>query len=134
MISPQLARDLVVPTKRIEMAALERSIFHLDGPQALKHLDTTLALPGLTALQWVAGAGQGPAASWLHVLRRARAAGKSVQVLAHNAADALAVLDALGPEGVWLCVGSPFETLAETEAFLAEVTRRSARAATSKRA
>jgi len=64
MISPEMARDHVVPTKHIETAALERSIFHLDGLQALKHLDTTLALPGLTALQWVYGAGQGPAARW----------------------------------------------------------------------
>jgi len=125
MISPEMARDQVVPTKQIEMAALERSIFHLDGPQALKHLDTTLALPGLTALQWVYGAGQGPAARWLDVYRRALAAGKSVQVIAETPADAFAVLDALGPRGVWFTVGECFATVAEANAFLTAIEQRS---------
>ncbi|MEI6083079.1 MAG: hypothetical protein WCS70_02130 [Verrucomicrobiota bacterium] len=125
MIAPELARDLVVPTKHIEMAALERSIFHLDGPQALKHLDTTLTLPGLTALQWVYGAGQGPAARWLDVYRRALAAGKSVQVIAETPADAFAVLDALGPRGVWFTVGDSFATVTEATAFLTAIEQRS---------
>jgi hypothetical protein len=125
MISPDMARDMVAPTKQIEMAGLERSIFHLDGIQALKHLDTTLALPGLTALQWVYGAGHGPAARWLDVYRRALNDGKSVQVLAESPADALAVLDALGPRGVWLSVGDTFASTAEARDFLNEVSRRS---------
>jgi hypothetical protein len=124
MISPEMARDHVVPTKRIEMAPLERSIFHLDGPQALKHLDTTLGLPGLTALQWVYGAGNGPARRWLDVYRQAIAAGKSVQILAETGDDALAVLDALGPERLWLTVAQQFHSVAEADAFLCEVERR----------
>jgi hypothetical protein len=127
MISPEMARDMVAPTKQIEMAGLERSIFHLDGIQALKHLDTTLALPGLTALQWVYGEGHGPAARWLDVYQRALDAGKSVQVLADSPDDSLAVLDALGPRGVWLTVSKPFDTLDDAHAYLAEVSRRSHR-------
>lgn len=124
MISPDMAREHVVPTKHIEMAPLQRSIFHLDGPQALKHLDTVLELPGLTALQWVYGAGNGPAARWLDVYRRALAAGKSVQVIAESPADALTVLDALNPARVWLTLHRPFDSVAEAQAFLAEVERR----------
>jgi hypothetical protein len=125
MISEEMARDLVVPCLRLEMEPFERSIFHLDGPQALKHLDTTLALPGLNALQWVFGAGQEPANRWLDVYGHARAAHKSVQVLAQDPIDALLVLDAVGPNGLWLCIDKPFDTVAEAEAFLQQVLRRS---------
>jgi len=123
MVSPAMARDLVVPTLVTEMAGLERSIFHLDGPQALPHLDLTLALPGLNALQWVYGTGRGPAARWLDVYRRARAAGKSLQVIATNATDALTVLQALGPAGLWFTIDEWFESAGEAESFLREVER-----------
>ena len=123
MVSPAMARDLIYPTLVTEMAGLERSIFHLDGPQALPHLDLTLSLPGLNALQWVYGAGRGPAANWLDVYRRARAAGKSLQVMATDPHDALTVLRELGPEGLWFTVDRCFESTGEAEAFLREMAR-----------
>ena len=123
MLSPSMARELVYPTLRAEMRGLERSIFHLDGEQALPHLDLTLSLPGLNALQWVYGAGHGPAARWLDVYRRARAAGKSLQIIATDAGDALTVLRELGPAGVWFTIEQEFESSGEAEAFLREVGR-----------
>ena len=123
MVSPAMARDRVYPTLLTEMRGLERSIFHLDGEQALPHLDLTLSLPGLNALQWVFGAGHGPAARWLDVHRRARAAGKSLQITAETAADALTVLRALGPAGVWFTIDEPFESAPEARSFLQEVDR-----------
>ena len=63
----------------------------------------------------------------LDVFRRIRAAGKSVQVLATTPEDALAVLDALGPRGVWIQVLREFETRQEAEAFVADVARGSCR-------
>ncbi|MEI8063597.1 MAG: hypothetical protein WCH84_05995 [Verrucomicrobiota bacterium] len=123
MVSPAMARDLVYPTLITEMTGLERSIFHLDGPQALQHLDLTLSLPGLNALQWVFGAGHGPAARWLDVYRHARAAGKSLQVTAENAQDALTVLRALGPAGLWFTIDQPFNSVGEAEVFLKEMAR-----------
>ena len=123
MVSPAMARDLIYPTIVTEMAGLERSIFHLDGEQALAHLDLMLSLPGLNALQWVYGAGHGPAARWLDVYRQARAAGKSLQVIAADANDALTVLRALGPAGLWFTVDQPFDSVNEAKAFLQEVER-----------
>lgn len=124
MVSPAMARDLVYPTLVTEMTGLKRSIFHLDGPQALPHLDLTLSLPGLNALQWVFGAGHGPAARWLDVYRHARAAGKSLQVTATDANDALTVLRELGPAGLWFTIDQPFGSTGEAEAFLRKVARR----------
>ncbi len=121
MVSSQVARELIWPDVLVEMQPLERSIFHLDGPQALRHLDLLLECPQLNAVQWVYGEGHGPAAGWLEVYRRCRQAGKSVQVVAADAADALTVLDALGPKGVWLTVTKPFDAADEAEAFLREI-------------
>jgi hypothetical protein len=125
MVSPQVARDLIWPTVLVEMAPLERTIFHLDGPQALRHLNLLLDLPSLNAVQWVYGAGNGPAVRWLHVYRQIRQAGKSLQLIAEDAADALAVLEQLGPAGLWITVEQPFASLEEADAFIKDVERRS---------
>ncbi|NQU10411.1 hypothetical protein HQ590_06465 [bacterium] len=127
MVSPQMARELILPTLLIEGQCLKRNLFHLDGPNALQHLDLVLALPQINALQWVFGAGNGPAARWLDVYRRALQAGKGVQVLADNPQDALTVLDALGPRGVWVTVTGGVGSPEAARALLQEVERRSCR-------
>jgi hypothetical protein len=123
MVSPRVAEEWILPDILTEMAPLERSIFHLDGPQALRHLDLLLDLPQLNAVQWVYGAGRGPAARWIDVYRRIRAAGKSIELIAQSAGDALAVLDAIGPAGVWVRVEPPFATVEEANAFVKAVAR-----------
>lgn len=127
MVSPQMAREMVLPDIVTEMKHLERSIFHLDGPQALPHLDLLLQLPNLQAIQWVYGAGQGPAARWMDVYKRIRAAGKSVMVCARDGADGLAVLQVIGPRGVWLNIEQPFPTVDDARAYVQDVERISAR-------
>jgi hypothetical protein len=119
MVSPQVARDMILPDIEREMQPLERSLFHLDGPDALGHLDLLLELPQLHAVQWVYGAGRGPASRWVDVYRRILAAGKSVQLVAEDAADALAVMACLPREGVWIHVVEPFNSVAEANAFIA---------------
>ena len=118
LVSQAVAADLVRPTLVMEMAPLERSIFHLDGPQALHHLDSMLSLPGLNAVQWVFGAGHGPAARWIDTYHHIRRAGKAIQVLADDPADALAVLRAVGPDGLWITVTQPLATSALAGEFL----------------
>lgn len=122
MVSGEIAKEMIWPDIAAEMAPLKRSIFHLDGPTALRHLDLVLALPGLNALQWVYGAGNGPASKWIDVYRKALQAGKSVQLVSESHEDALAVLEAVGPRGLWICT-SGFADSASAEAFGAEVER-----------
>ena len=123
MVSPQVARDLILPDLLTEMKPLERSIFHLDGPQALRHLELILELPQLNAVQWVYGAGNGPAARWVETYRRIRQAGKSLQLIAHDARDALTVLEQIGPAGVWVSVETPFASVEAANAFLKAIER-----------
>jgi hypothetical protein len=118
MVSPAMAEEMMIPDILTEMAPLQRSIFHLDGPKALLHLDLLLDLPQLNAVQWVYGAGAGPAARWVEVYQRIQAAGKSLQLIAHDAADALAVTEQLDLEGVWITIEQPFESVEEAESFL----------------
>ena len=127
MTSERFAREIILPDILTEMRPLERSLFHLDGPQALRHLDLLLEIPQLSAVQWVYGEGNGPAAKWIAVYKRILQAGKSVQVLAEGPADALEVLDALGPCGLWLQVGGQFATVPAAEEFLNRVSTRTRR-------
>lgn len=123
MVSPRIARDLILPDIVTEMEPLERSIFHLDGPDALQHLELLLELPRLDAVQWVYGAGRGPAARWMDVYRRILGAGKSVMLLAQDPADALAVLSEVGPRGLFISVEQRFDTVGEAESFVRDVER-----------
>ena len=123
MLSREMAGDLILPDLLLEMDPLERSIFHLDGPQALRHLDLLLDLPQLDAVQWVYGAGNGPAARWIEVYQRILAAGKSLQLIAFDAADALAVLEQIGLEGVWITVEKPFASVDEADQFIDHIVR-----------
>lgn len=117
MISPTMFSRAILPSIQREMASLQRNIFHLDGPGALKHLDAILAQPALTGLQWVAGDGQGPAGDWIDVYKKAQAAGKCIQLIARSIDDAKAVAQHLGPRGVWFCVWNSYP-LDEAQAFL----------------
>jgi hypothetical protein len=106
MISADDARQHVMPAILEESRLLSRSLFHLDGPAALRHLDLLLEWKQLDAVQWVYGAGQEPASRWIDVYSRIRAAGKSVQLIAVDVDDACAVIRHLGLQGVWVCCQS----------------------------
>lgn len=121
LVSREVGEDLIRPAIEQEIAPLERTIFHLDGPQALHQLDMVLRLPRLNAVQWVYGAGHGRASDWLDVYRKIRRAGKAVQVLAEDVPDALNVLRELGPDGVWLTLCTPFRSAGRAEEFIEEV-------------
>ncbi|MCC6682626.1 MAG: hypothetical protein IT445_17130 [Phycisphaeraceae bacterium] len=121
MVSPEIAREFIWPEILLEMQPLERCMFHLDGEQALRHLDLLLECPQLDAIQWVYGDGYSRAVDWLDVYTRIRQAGKCVQIRAADAADALTVLHALGQHGLWIHVLKPFDSVAEAEAFVREV-------------
>jgi hypothetical protein len=122
MISPEMFAPTILPAIRWEIDQLGHSIFHLDGPGALKHLDALLAIPRLDAIQWVYGAGATSAKDWISVYRRIQSAGKSIEVQAADIADARVVMENVRPEGVWLCLGGSY-TGEQARAFLKEVGR-----------
>ena len=69
MISRRMFDDVFLPGIVQECRFAQASIYHLDGPGALRHLDSLLSIPELNAIQWVYGAGNGPMTKWLDLLK-----------------------------------------------------------------
>ena len=80
MISTRMFIEDFLPSIIQECQFLDRSIYHLDGPGALRHLDTLLSIPELNAVQFVPGAGNEVFSRWVNVYQRIQAAGKGAQV------------------------------------------------------
>lgn len=116
LISQDMFRDLALAELHAELDYLDASIFHLDGPGALKQLDTLLAVEKLKGIQWVYGAGQPTAAHWLDTLQKIQQAGKLIHIDAYPQ-DVPALLKGLRPEGVLInLVGA---SVAEAEELFA---------------
>ena len=105
MISPRVFQEVFLPAVARECRHYEASLYHLDGPSALKHLDVLLEIPELTAIQWVYGAGNGRCSDWLPVYQRIQAAGKGVDLRGLEPDELDLFMENLRPEGVWLGVG-----------------------------
>jgi hypothetical protein len=102
MISQEAFEDLFVPGIVRECKHMDRNLYHLDGPDALRFLDLLLDIPGIQAVHWVPGAGQDYWADWIEVYQRIQARGKAMQIL-HVPADDLPLLfRSLDPHGVWV--------------------------------
>jgi hypothetical protein len=104
MISMDMFTDVFLPGIERECAHMDRCIYHLDGPQALRYLDLLLDEPDIHAIQWVAGAGQSAWHQWIDVYQRIQEKRKAFVVyLPVDELDQL--FEHLRPEGAWLSVG-----------------------------
>ena len=80
MISKQMYDDLVLPSIAAWVDWLDYSMYHLDGPGAIHHLDSLLALDRLGGIEWRPGAGAVAPTEWMPLLRRIQDAGKIVAI------------------------------------------------------
>jgi hypothetical protein len=103
MIGPRAFEEFFLPGIVRECHFLDRSLYHLDGPGALRHLDALLNIAELDAVQFVPTVGDAAFAKWARVYRRIQAAGKGLQATCDvNEIDD--VMEVLRPEGVYLVV------------------------------
>ena len=116
LISHEDFERFVVPHVEAELDYLDASIFHLDGPDALRHLDRLLAMPKLCGIQWVYGAGQPTARHWPEVLKKIQAAGKLI-VIPVAPEDVAPLCELLEPEGVHMNCSVP--TRGDADALVA---------------
>ncbi|MDW7659665.1 MAG: trimethylamine corrinoid protein 2, partial [Bacillota bacterium] len=86
LLSPDQFRTFVVPSLRKQCSRLDHSLYHLDGPDAIKHVPALMEMAELDALQWTCGAGQPDGANdrWLPIYDQVHAAGKSLWVMLYD--------------------------------------------------
>lgn len=118
MISPRMFRRFVAPALTAQCDWLDRSLYHLDGTQALHHLDALLEIDALDAIEWTPQAGieSGGHPRWYELYRRILSAGKSVQLVNVEHEEVLPLLDAIGHEGVYILTN--FKTEHDAERLL----------------
>ena len=115
MVSPAMFRELFLEDN-VECARhVEHTIYHLDGPGAVGHLDAILGIAELGGVQWVPGAGNGPMQKWLPLLKRVQAAGKCLHISV-DPEEVPGLLAELRPEGLMICTGT--RTRAEADALV----------------
>ena len=122
MISPQMF-DMYLPLLLERASHCERSIYHLDGPGALTHLDTLLAQKEIDAIQWEPGVACKNILEYLPVMQKIQAAGKGLYVAGprYSPEAMLALLRNLRPEGLIIPVS--VQSLDEGERLLDTVTK-----------
>ena len=120
MISSEMYREFFLPELLAEIAWLDRSIYHLDGPGALRHLDTLLDIPKLDAIQFVYGDGAKPASRWIHIFQRIQKTGKNLHI-SIEPHEVQFFMENLHPEGVMLQTEA--RSVDEADAILAKIAR-----------
>jgi len=111
MISPEMFREFVVPCLSAQCQWLDCSMYHLDGTTAMQHLDALLGIEALDAIEWTPQAGKpkGGSPEWYDLYKAIKAGGKSVQAINVKPEEVLPLIDAVGPEGLFVMVDAPDE-------------------------
>ena len=114
MISPRMFEEFFLPEIQNHCKFFEYPIYHLDGPDEIKHLDMLLEIKELKAIQWVPTPGQGDPRMWMPMFKKIQTAGKSLYFelnpwCGSSYKDIEYVLQELSPKGLFL------DTSCETE-------------------
>ncbi|MFV0528890.1 MAG: trimethylamine corrinoid protein 2 [Lachnospiraceae bacterium] len=86
MMSPDNFREFIQESLRTQAEKADQVLYHLDGPDAIRHMDALMEIDGIDALQWTSGdAGpDGTLEDWDVIYDKARAAGKSLWVKVYS--------------------------------------------------
>ena len=109
MISPAHFDKYVLPEIERECAVTTHNIFHVDGSGVARHLDRLLELHRIGAYQWVQGVGEEEQIMrWIPLINKIRAKGKGV-VVNVKPSELDSFMDALEPQGLYLCMEASSE-------------------------
>ncbi len=120
MVSTAMYKEFFLPELLAEIEWLDRSIYHLDGPGALRHLDTLLEIDKLDAIQYVFGDGAKPASRWMDVYQRIQASGKGMYIAAEPWEIPL-FMDRLDPEGTMFHIAA--NSVEEADSIIQMISR-----------
>jgi len=101
MISPSMFEGFIMPELRAQTQWMDRSTYHFDGIDQLKHLDLLLSLERLDMIQWTNVAGQPSLLNYMDVFRKIQAAGKCL-LLTVQPKEIRYVMEQLSSKGLFL--------------------------------
>ncbi len=111
LMSPAQFREFIQGSLKKQCDRLDNAVYHLDGPDAVRHLDALLEIDSLKAIQWTHGAGNpdGLSERWYKpIYDKVNAAGKSLLLIVEDGGveDWIRGVDALvdryGTRGLYL--------------------------------
>lgn len=113
MISNDMFEEFIMPELQAQCEFLDAALYHFDGVEQIRHLDSLLSISRLRAIQWTQVAGQKPCTEYIPELRRIQAAGKSLIILA--APDQVKpLMDNLSSRGLYLITTVPSRSEADS--------------------
>ncbi len=117
LISPEQFDEFVLPSLEKQCARLDNVLFHLDGKEAIRHVDSLMTLERLNAINWTPGDGQPDAGDekWFPLYDKVIGAGKGLWLgIGQGTPDrwiacAKKILKRYGPRGIYFLFGIPSE-------------------------
>ncbi len=103
MLNPKWFKKFVLPDLVEQANCMDYAIYHLDGPNALPHLEYLLKEPSITGIQWVPGAGNASMGSndWIPLYKKIQKAGKNL-VIDSAPENVSHLYKSLNPKGLYV--------------------------------
>ena len=115
MISPEMFGAFVLPDLRWMTEHMDRSVYHLDGPGQLSHVEQLLSLPRLNAVQWTPGDGNESLGHprWFGLYEEVQRAGKGLVLLGVKFEELETLLRHVSTKGLFISCGADAATARE---------------------
>lgn len=104
MISNEMFNRFIMPELQELTEFLDYPVYHFDGREQIRHLDSLLSLKKLRAIQWTPVVGQPPTSEFIPQLQKIQKAGKNL-VLFPQAKEVEKLLDNLSSRGLQMVNG-----------------------------
>lgn len=112
MISSDLFAKYVKPALSREADFLDKAIYHLDGPEEIKHLDHILDIPGIYGIEWVPIGKKDPVTGqyyldqadeqWYPLYKKIQGSGKNLILRLIRPQDIKKLLDNVSAKGLFI--------------------------------
>lgn len=106
MISADMFQEFIEPELRAQCDFLEYPLYHFDGIEQIRHLDSLLSIEKLRCIQWTQVAGQPPCTEYFPELRRIQEAGKNLIIIAEPG-QIRPIMENLSSKGLFLLLQAP---------------------------
>ena len=113
-------KEFIEPELREQTEFLDYSLYHFDGIEQIRHLDTLLSIEKLHTIQWTQVAGQPPCTDFIPELQKIQKAGKNILINV-SPRQIEPLLQNLSPKG--LCLNIRARSQEEGEAILKDIER-----------